>query len=85
VENVYLGKFGTFDGVGIEAMLQFSKPALDARIRSELTAAITAIGRMTPSFGLAISKNAAAVKAAQQAVQTLQATLESEVLPLVSN
>jgi predicted lipoprotein len=83
IRNLYLGTYGSFTGKGITTLVAAKNAVLDARVRQEIDAAITAIGEMTPSFGEAITSNTAKVEAAQTAVRTLQHTLESEVSPLV--
>ncbi len=82
VRNVYVGGYQGASGTGVQALVQASDPALDETVLSQIDAAIAAIGDMTPSFGEAITSNAAAVEAARTAVGTLRQTLEAEVLPL---
>lgn len=84
VENLYLGRYGTGSGEGISAFVARSKPEVDARLKAEIVAAIAAIGEMTPTFGEAITGNKDKVEAAQAAVLKVKATLEADVLPMVS-
>jgi uncharacterized iron-regulated protein len=83
IRNIYLGEYDGVDGKGISDVVVALDSALDARTRQEIDAAISAIGAMTPSFGEAIVSNRSSVEAAQGAIQTLKATLESDVLPLI--
>lgn len=84
VRNIYLGVYnGAGSGRGLQAIVAARNPELDARLRSEIDAAIAAIENMTPSFGVAIFSNKSAVEAAQAAILKAKLTLESEVLPLV--
>lgn len=85
VQNAYLGQFGSASGSGVSSVVKAFKPDVDTRVKSEIEAAIAAIGEMTPTFGQAITTNKSKVEAAQEAIQKLQQTLESQVLPLVTN
>lgn len=82
VENVYLGKYGTMTGTGVRALVVAKLPSLDATIQAQITAAITAIGEMTPTFGQAITTNTAKVEVARTRVRDLKQTLEAQLLPL---
>jgi len=82
VQNVYLGQYGSATTTGLRALVIAKQPSLDPTIQSQITAAITAIGEMTPTFGEAISSNPTKVEAARTAVRTLKQTLESQLLPL---
>jgi putative iron-regulated protein len=54
VENVYLGRFGTIDGPGIDELVAARDPALDTRMKAELTAALDAIAAIPPPFDQAL-------------------------------
>lgn len=82
VENVYLGKYGTSTGTGVRALVLAKQSSLDATIQSQLTAAINAIGEMTPTFGEAITSNPTKVEAARTRIRELKQTLEAQVLAL---
>lgn len=82
VQNVYLGQYGSATTTGLRALVMAKQPSLDPTIQTQLTAAITAIGEMTPTFGEAISSNPTKVEAARAAIRTLKQTLESQLLPL---
>ena len=60
------------------------KADVDTRLKQEIADAIATIGGMTPTFGDAIKNNKDKVKAAQDAIFKVKATLEADVLPLVS-
>lgn len=87
VENAYLGSVpdAGSSGRGLTVWVAAKDPALDARIKAEITAAIAAIGEIPAPFSEAILDNAAAPKivAAQEAIRTLQDTLDSELTDLV--
>lgn len=87
VENAYLGRVpdaGT-SGSGLTRWVAARDPALDARIRTEITDAISAIGEIPAPFSDAILDAGAAPKivAAQAAIRTLQATLEEDLTDLI--
>ncbi len=86
VKNVYTGRYMIVDrSMGVGLLVATKNPALDTRVSAEIDAAIAAIGAMQPSFGQAIFNNRPAVQAAIDAVSTLQATLQGDVLPLLMN
>jgi putative iron-regulated protein len=85
VQNIYLGHIYTTTGNGLGVIISAINPALNIRLTSEIESAISSIGDMTPTFGEAISNNKNKVTEAQNAILKLKATLESDVLPLVSN
>jgi uncharacterized iron-regulated protein len=88
VENAYLGRVadaGT-SGRGLTVWVAAQDPQLDARVKAEIAAALAALAAIPPPFREAILDPAAAdeIEAAQAAIRTLQATLEGDVLPLVT-
>jgi predicted lipoprotein len=88
VENAYLGRMteaGT-SGRGLSVWIAAQDPQLDARVKAEIAAAIGALAAIPPPFREAILDPEAAdeIEAAQAAIRTLQATLEGDVLPLVT-
>lgn len=87
VENAYLGRVtlaGT-SGRGLTVWVAAQDPALDVRIKAEITAAIAAIGAIPAPFATAILDNAAAPKivAAQEAIRKLQDTLDGDLTDLI--
>lgn len=84
IENLYTGRYGSSLGKGLTEMVAELAPVLDARIRAEIEAALSAIQAMTPTFGDAITNNRPAVEKAQAAVKKLAVTLETDLLPLAS-
>jgi putative iron-regulated protein len=84
VQNVYLGTYLMESGAGVRQLVLALQPALDATIQAQITAAITSIGLMTPSFGEAIFTNTAAVEAARTSIRALQQTLESQLRMLTT-
>lgn len=83
VENAYLGRVpaaGT-SGRGLSAWVAERDPALDARLKAEIAAAIAAIGQIPGRFSDAILEPGAApsIVAAQEAIRDLQRTLEVDL------
>jgi putative iron-regulated protein len=77
VENVYLGRFGSMDGPGIDDLVAARDPALDMRMKTELTAALDAIEAIPPPFDQALLDDASreliltAIRALQTATDTI--------------
>jgi uncharacterized iron-regulated protein len=84
VQNVYFGTRTGVAGPGLTTLVLQLDATLDTQLKAQLTAAIVAIGNMTPTFGAAISTNPAAVEAAQDAIRQLKATLESDLMPVIT-
>ncbi len=87
VENAYLGAVaaaGT-SGRGLTAYIAGLDPALDTRVRTEIQAAIAAVGAIPGPFRDAITTPSSydEIEAAQTAIRALQTTLERDVQPLV--
>ncbi len=83
IQHIYTGDY-TQNGVGLDEYVSKKNAALDTRIKSEINAAITAIGAIPGTFTTAITQERAAVEAAQEAVRKLQQTIETELVPLFS-
>lgn len=87
VENAYLGDFplGQRTGRGLTDVVAAADPALDARVKAELAAAITALGAIPSPFRAAIQDpaNDAAIENAQQAIRALQATIDGDLTTVV--
>ena len=78
VENAYLGRFSGTGGRSLADVVATVDPALDTRFRAEVTAAIEAIGEIPPPFSVSLATPSAypAIEAAQEAVRTVQATID---------
>lgn len=86
IQNIYTGKFGSFgNGRSLSEIIAEKNSGLDAEVKSEIEAAIQSITSIPGTFSDAVFNNATAVSNAQTKVRALQATLEEEVLPLISN
>ncbi|MBN9160528.1 MAG: hypothetical protein BGO98_12240 [Myxococcales bacterium 68-20] len=46
IQNVYLGKYGSTDGPGLDELVKAVDPALDAQMKSELDAALAAVNAL---------------------------------------
>jgi len=80
--NAYTGGYQHgADGPGLDELVHAHDAALDARIQSEIQAAITAIGAIPAPFRNNLDKTAQIV-AAQQACSKVAITFENDVKPL---
>lgn len=85
IRNIYLGMYLNFgDQKGISDIISERDAALDTQIKTQIDEAIAAIIAIPGTFSDAVINNQAAVTTAQTKVRTLQETLESKLLPLVS-
>ncbi|MCO5233183.1 MAG: hypothetical protein LC105_03110 [Chitinophagales bacterium] len=86
VQNIYSGKFkDKGNGISLTTIVRAKNIALDDKIQLQTEAAIQAILNINGTFTNAVITQDISVTKAQQAVRTLQATLEEELLPLISN
>ncbi len=76
VQHVYLGDYGTTTGPGLTDLVAEIDAGLDARVRTQIDAAIAAIGAIPGDFRDAITENPAAVEAAIDATIDLKTALE---------
>jgi putative iron-regulated protein len=88
-QNAYLGKFAESKtaGLGISSYVAQVNPTLDQKVKQQFEATLTALGKVPEPFEKSISdpKAAASIKAAQEAVNTLQSTIDKEVKPLLKS
>jgi len=82
VENVYLGKYSA-DGTGLEDLVIKHNRSLDGKIKTAISAAIQALGKIDKPFGEAIISEAVQVQNAIDATADLKTVLEEELLPFV--
>jgi uncharacterized iron-regulated protein len=78
----YTGSFGG-DANGIGTLVGSQSPSLDQQVRTQFAAAFAALDAVGPSFDDALHENPDALRAAQQAILTLNHTLVNQVAPLV--
>lgn len=82
IRNVYEGGYNV-EAMGLDEFIKSKDPALDQRVKAEIQATITEIGKISFPFRDALATDAAQITAAQQAIATLQQTLEGDVMRLV--
>jgi putative iron-regulated protein len=90
IQNVYLGTYGnTGNGKGLSVIVAAENAALDTKIKTQISEAIAAIqaigGNADVTFSTALSSERASIEAAQLKVKTLETTLRTELLTLISN
>lgn len=87
IQNAYTGDNPEAGktGAGLDEFVQSRDPELDARVKQEIDASISGLAQIPPPFRDAILDPAAEdeLENAQQAIRTLQTTLERDVLALV--
>lgn len=84
IKHIYTGDY-TQAGAGLDDIVKTKNSALDTQIKTDIDAAINAIGAIPGTFTTAITQEKPAVEAAQQAVRKLQETLETKLLPLLNS
>lgn len=86
IQNAYTGDvpFAGTTGAGIDEYVASVDADLDTRLKDEIQAAIDALGQIPEPFRDAITdpEAADAITAAQDALRTVQTTLEQDILPL---
>lgn len=80
IENVYLGRYGGQDGVGLDELVAARDPALDARMKMQLATALAEIDAIPGPFDQAIlgddsSQGRTSVLAAVRALQDVGDTI----------
>lgn len=84
IRSIYTGDYQENDGPGITDFVVEFDADLDARFKQEIEAAITAIANIEGNFRDAITENPEDVENAQQAVQTVLATIQQDIRPLLN-
>ncbi len=88
-QNIYLGSFpdGNTSGMGLSAYVAKVNPSLDTQIKNEFQASFEALNEVPDPLEKEIANPQAAdkIQSAQKAINTLQATIEQKVLPLVNS
>ncbi len=85
IKNAYIGQYRNSSGLGISTIISAKNPTLDIKVRQQTDDAIFAIEAIQGTFTSAIFNAPQSVETAREKVRTLQQTLESEVLPIISN
>jgi putative iron-regulated protein len=89
ISNVYLGVYGTGGtGKGLSDVVASLNATLDATIKTQIAEAIVAIqaigGSTSATYSSALGSNRASIEAAQAKVETLEATLRTQLIPLIN-
>ncbi|WP_394848095.1 iron-regulated protein [Pendulispora brunnea] len=77
IENVYLGRYGNVDGAGIDDLVKAKNPALDAEVKQNIAASLSAIAAIPAPFDQAIlsdeghTKIKAAIDSVDKAAESL--------------
>jgi uncharacterized iron-regulated protein len=85
IRHIYLGVYQNATGKGLSQIVLAKDAALDAQIRSDIDEAISSIEAINSTFTSAIFNSKESVQNAQNKVRNLQQTIESKLLPLISN
>jgi uncharacterized iron-regulated protein len=83
IQNIYLGDYAATKGKGLTDIVASENAALNTKIIDQIADAITKIENIPGTFTNAIVNNRTEVATAQTAVNTIQATFESELKPLI--
>jgi len=78
IQNVYLGRYGTIDGPGIDELVRARDPELDARMQDQLAASVAAIEAIPVPFDQAIIDDAGRVTA-RSAITALRTQTDTTV------
>lgn len=83
IQAVYTGNYNS-DGPGLDDFVSSTDSALDSRFKTEVQAAIDAIGAIPNPFRDAITNDRSVVQAAIDAVGTVHITLQDDILSLIN-
>lgn len=79
LENVYLSRYGSKDGMGLSDVVKANNQALDNKIRTQISAAINSFNAITVKYELAIFTQRTQIQNVQIALANLQTTLDGEL------
>ena len=82
IENVYIGRYQSHDGPGLDDLVKRTNTELDQEMRDKITMAISEIEKIPYPFRDAIGTDGgrAQVEIAQEAVRSLQELIEGDLL-----
>jgi putative iron-regulated protein len=83
LQNVYLSKYKTNDGKGINDLVALKNIALDNKLQSQMTAAINSFNNITVFYEQAIISQRVQCQNTMTALATLKTTLETELKPFI--
>jgi putative iron-regulated protein len=82
IQNVYLGKYGSTDGPGLDDLVKAVDPALDAKLKTDLAAAVAALTAMESvpfDFAIAAADGSPERDNVLKAIQAIKAVTPSIV------
>lgn len=82
-QNVYLGHYGSSQGVSLSDFVAQYNKDLDTRIKAKLSAVISNLGGYDVTYGEAISSKRSQVQASIDLATGLEEILSSELIPLI--
>lgn len=83
VQNVYYGKYASFDGAGLEDIVKSSNLALDKQMKAAFNEAVSALNNITDPFGKAITTQKQQVKTAQDKINALKDFIDNDLMPYI--
>jgi putative iron-regulated protein len=83
LQNVYLGKYKTNDGKGLNELVALKNIALDNKLQSQMTAAINSFNNITVFYEQAIITQRLQCQNTMDALAILKTTLETELKPFI--
>ena len=83
VQNVYLGKFGTADGKGLNDLVASGNISLDNKIQAQITSAINSFNNITVNYEEAIINQRVQCQQTMDALAALKDMLEDELKPYI--
>jgi predicted lipoprotein len=79
VQNVYLGIYGSREGLGLTHLIAAKDPALDFKLRGLINQALADLRAVPGTFGTAIAQNPEALRKAQASINALRIALQQDV------
>jgi putative iron-regulated protein len=79
IQNVYLGRYGTIDGPGIDELVRARDPELDTKLQQQLAASIAAIEAIPTPFDQALLDDANGRLKARAAITALREQTDTTV------
>jgi predicted lipoprotein len=85
VLNMYIGKYKTVDGFGVEDLVKENNLALDKNIKTKIAAAINALNKITLPFGEAITQQPQQIESAMKAINELKVVIEVDLMKYIQS
>ncbi len=83
LQNVYLGKYGSNNGSGINELVASKNISLDNDLQAQITAAINSFDNITEVYEVAIISQRVQCQNTMNALGTLRTTLETQLKPFI--